>query len=332
MLPECLAPHHAMKQVLKGAFGRWPVWQVTGVWRPAGCAVLTYHRVGANRHGFKTIAADTFRQQMLWLREHCTLIAPGDFPDACASSSRVRPPVLITFDDAYRDYHDVAYPILRELRIPAVNFVATAFADAPDTLFWWDQVDLAVRASSRRRVELPWRAGTPVDLDAEGRERLRREVRVQIWSRPDEERDATIDALCTALDVRRAGLRIDRQVMTWEEIGRVTEYTTVGAHTHTHPLVSRVEEPRLRREVATSIARIAAHGAPPTLFAYPAGATSDTARRVLAEAGLRIAFTGEPGFNDTATDFLMARRFNAPATAGHLPYMLSGIAARVRAT
>ena len=321
-----------MRQAIKSAFGRWPVWQVTGVWRPAGCAVLTYHRVGANRHGFKTIPADVFRQQMRWVRENCSVIGPDDFVDACASGSRVRPRVLVTFDDAYRDYHDVAYPILRELRIPAVNFVATAFADAPDTLFWWDQVDLAVRAASRRRVELPWRPGAAVDLDAAGRERLRREVRVHIWSRPDEERDATIDALCAALDVRRASLRIDRQIMTWDEIAGVAELTTLGAHTHTHPLVSRVEEPRLRREVATSMARIEAHGPRPALFAYPAGAISETARRVLAEEGIRIAFTGEPGFNDTATDFLLAKRFNAPATAGHLPYMLSGVAARSRAT
>ena len=318
-----------MRQAIKSAFGRWPLWEVTGLWRPAGCAVLTYHRIGVNRHGFKNISADVFRRQMLWLREHCEMIGAAGFRDACAQPSRVRPPVLVTFDDGYRDYHDVAYPILRELRIPAVNFIATAFADAPDTLFWWDQVDLAVRASSRRRVELPWRPGQPVELDAAGREWLRRDVRVHIWSRPDAERDATLDALCDAVDVRRASLRIDRQIMTWDEIRSVGEFTTVGGHTHTHPLLSRIDEARMRHEIATCRARIAARASSPTMFAFPAGAVSDTAKRVLAEEGFDTAFGGDAGFNDAQTDWMAARRFNAPADAGHLPYVLSGVAARV---
>lgn len=319
-----------MRQVIKSAFGRWPLWEVTGLWRPAGCAVLTYHRIGVNRHGFKNIAADVFRRQMLWLREHCSVIGPGGFRDACTQVARIRPPVLVTFDDGYRDYHDVAYPILRELRIPAVNFVATAFADAPDTLFWWDQVDLAVRASSRPRVEPPWRAGPPVELDSAGREWLRRDVRVHIWSRPDDERDATIDALCDALDVRRASLRIDRQVMTWDEIRSVAEFTTIGGHTHTHPLMSRVDEPRLRREVATCRARITERTGSPAMFAYPAGAVSETARRVVADEGFHIAFGGEDGFNDAQTDWLTAKRINAPGDVGQLPYVLSGVAGRMR--
>ncbi len=33
--------------------------------------------------------------------------------------------VLVTFDDGYQSFYTAAYPILKSLRIPAVNFVIT---------------------------------------------------------------------------------------------------------------------------------------------------------------------------------------------------------------
>jgi peptidoglycan/xylan/chitin deacetylase (PgdA/CDA1 family) len=296
--------------------------------RNGGCAVLTYHRVGMNRQGFKHIPADVFRRQMHWLRAHCAIVAPADFREACGGGGRARPSVLVTFDDGYRDYHDVAYPILEELGIPAVNFVATGFADNPERLFWWDEVDLATRGSTRTRVELPWPDMPPVTLDHAGRERLRMDIRRRVWSRPDAEREETLAAFRDALGVRLTDLRIERQVMTWDEIRAVSELTTIGGHTHTHPLMSRVDEPRLRIEVATCRERIAAHTAVPAMFAYPSGATSEAAKRVVREEGFETAFSDERGFNDARTDWMAARRINAPADVGQLGYLLSGLARR----
>jgi peptidoglycan/xylan/chitin deacetylase (PgdA/CDA1 family) len=317
-----------MKRVIKSAVGVSPLWELSGVFRQGGCASLTYHRIGAARHGFKHIDADAFRQQMLWLREHCSIVEPSAFRDACSAPPRVRPGVLVTFDDGYRDYHDVAYPILRELRIPAVNFVATAFVDDPARTFWWDQVDVAAWGSSRARVELPWQPGHLIALDKAGRERVRMDVRRYIWSRPDDERTATLEALWSALDVGSADLRIERQVMTWDEIRAVSELTTIGGHTHTHPLMSRVDEPRLRSEVSTCRDRISAHTSVPAMFAYPSGAMSDTAKRVVREEGFDTAFSDERGFNDARTDWMAAKRINAPADVGQLGYLLSGLADR----
>lgn len=317
-----------MKRVVKKALGVSPFWELSGMFRPGGCAVLTYHRIGANAHGFKHISADTFRSQLQWLRQHCSIVSPSDFRSACARGDRVRPGVLVTFDDGYRDYHDVAYPILRDLGIPAVNFVVTHFAGRPDGLFWWDQVDLATWSSTRQHVELFWREGRRQALDAAGREWVRMDVRRYIWSRPDAEREPTVDAFCDALGVRRSDLRIERQLMTWDEIRGVAPLTTIGGHTHTHPLMSRVDDERLRSEISTCRDEITAQVARPTTFAYPAGAMSDAAKRILREEGFETAFSSARGFNDARTDWMAARRFNAPPDVRQLAYLLSGIAGR----
>lgn len=315
-----------VKEVLKATLARSPFWELSGAARHGGCAVLTYHRVGTNPNRFKHIPADIFRSQMLWLKAHCRLIAPSDFRHACRRPDRVRPAVLITFDDGYRDYHDVAYPVLRELGIPAINFVATQFVEEPGVMFWWDQVDLAVRASTRSTIDLFWRDGATVPLDRGGREHVRMDIRRFIWSRPDSERPATLAAFLDALDVRPASVQLDRQVMTWEEIRSVTEFTTIGGHTHTHPLMSRVDENRLQQEVATCRDRIAAQVGRPATFAYPAGALSDPAKRAVRDGGFELAFSTAPGVNDSSTDWYAVRRFNAPRDVRHLAYLLSGIA------
>ncbi|HET7695335.1 MAG TPA: polysaccharide deacetylase family protein [Vicinamibacterales bacterium] len=312
--------------MLKATLARSPFWELSAAVRAAGCAVLTYHRVGTNPHGFKHVPEDTFRRQMLWLSRHCRPVAPHDFREACVDGNRRRPPVLITFDDGYRDYRRVAYPILRELRIPAINFVATQFVEDGEARFWWDQVDLAVWASTRPAIELFWRDGERVTLDHAGRERVRMDVRRYVWSRPDSEKPATLARLLDALDVRPAAIAIERQVMTWEEIRDVGELTTIGGHTHTHPLMSRVDGDRLREEVAACRERIARHIGAPATFAYPAGATSDAAKRAVRDGGFDLAFCTAPGLNDRRTDWLAVRRFNAPRDVDRLAYLLSGLA------
>jgi peptidoglycan/xylan/chitin deacetylase (PgdA/CDA1 family) len=320
-----------MKRAIKTAVAAAPLWHLTGLLRRGGCAVLTYHRIGRNPAGFKHISADDFRRQMRWLREHCSIVAPADFRRACARMDRLRPSVMVTFDDGYRDYHDVAYPILRELKIPAINFVVTAFADDPGHLFWWDQVDLAAWSSARSHVDAFWQSGERVLLDRAGRERIRMEIRRYIWSRADEEREPTLNRFCAALDVKPGELCRDRQVMTWDEIRSVAELTTIGAHTHAHPLVSRIPEPQLRHEVVACRERIAAEVKRPTVFAYPSGAASETARRVLDEEGFDLAFSGTPGVNRPPIDWLDLKRINAPAAAEQLAFLLSGIPARFAA-
>ena len=54
----------------------------------------------------------------------------------------------ITFDDGYRDNHDIALPILLQLGLPATFFVATGFLDGGR--MFNDTVIEAVRFACRR--------------------------------------------------------------------------------------------------------------------------------------------------------------------------------------
>ena len=48
--------------------------------------------------------------------------------------------VLVTFDDGYRDFRELAWPLLKQYRVPAVMLVPTSFVSEPDQSFWWDSL------------------------------------------------------------------------------------------------------------------------------------------------------------------------------------------------
>ena len=107
-----------VKDVMSSRLG----WRVTArCLRASGVTVLMYHRITGPGSVFPGTEVSTFREQMTWLSRNCRAISAQDFEEAAASAGKSgsRPPVLVTFDDGYRDFHDNAYPILQELRIPS---------------------------------------------------------------------------------------------------------------------------------------------------------------------------------------------------------------------
>jgi peptidoglycan/xylan/chitin deacetylase (PgdA/CDA1 family) len=99
-----------------------------------GCAkilpVLMYHRVGPAQpgtHPALTVGPRPFRKQMEWLKRNgYTSISTGDWIAYCHEGKTLPPkPVLLTFDDAYEDLTEYAFPVLREYGFTAAVFVVT---------------------------------------------------------------------------------------------------------------------------------------------------------------------------------------------------------------
>ena len=74
------------------------------------------------------------------LKRYFTLIDTRDL-DAWRAGGELPPnPAMITFDDGYRDNHDVVLPILRRHEAKAVFFVATCYV-TDRRVFWWEHVN-----------------------------------------------------------------------------------------------------------------------------------------------------------------------------------------------
>jgi peptidoglycan/xylan/chitin deacetylase (PgdA/CDA1 family) len=297
----------AAKRALSSRWG----WRAVGpLVRAPGVVVLYYHRVlHRERSDIGGIGFDDFVGHMRWIRAHCDPIHPDELQERARDRRRGRPAVLVTFDDGYRDYHDLAYPVLRELAIPALVFVATSFLDA-DATPWTDDLQWAVLHSRSDRVRLPWSAppGVPLNGDA-SRTILGERAREHLKALPDGERRVALATLLRDLGVVPGR---ERQMLTWDEVRATMDITTYGGHSHTHPILARLTREDCEREIRVCRDRITAEtGWAPRYFAYPNGQPGDfdgETQELLRRHGFTVAFSTSPGVAGPDTDWMAVKR------------------------
>jgi peptidoglycan/xylan/chitin deacetylase (PgdA/CDA1 family) len=300
-----------LKNTLKSAFASSLGWRTVGAaLRAPGVIVLTYHRIVGDEPSLPGVSQARFAEHMRWLHDNCDPIRPEALVERAAARRSVRPPVLVTFDDGYRSYHDLAYPVLRRYGIPAVVFLVTGLVDEPGIL-WTDRIQWAARSSPLTSVRLDWyEGGRPIALDdSRARQAFGVAVRRHLKTIPDAERVERVEELVGVLG---GGAPSARQMVSWDEVRRTMDLTIWGGHTHTHCILSRVDRAGAEREIRTCRDRIAAEtGRAPPYFAYPNGSPADFTREtqaVVREQGFSIAFSAIEGIAGPDSDWLAVSR------------------------
>jgi peptidoglycan/xylan/chitin deacetylase (PgdA/CDA1 family) len=263
--------------------------------------VLNYHRIGeiaGNQLDDATFSAtaDRLREQVRYLKRWFAVPSVDEVLDSLDRGSFSNPTVLITFDDGYRDNYELAFPILRELGVPACFFVVTGLLDAP-TLPWWDRVAYTIKMMDGLTFEISYPEHLTIDLREVSRASATwRVLRACKEARSfDEPRFADELAMRTGVSVDARSLA-RRLFMSWESVREMARGgMTIGSHTVTHSVLASLSESAQRRELRDSRDRIAeAVGLPPGMLAYPVGGPRSftrVTRQLAREAGYRAAFS-----------------------------------------
>lgn len=297
---------------LLGRLARAPVFLKTllALTRPRRFLVLCYHRVNDSGHPFfGGMPTALFREQMEVLRDGFSVHGLHELVELAAAGDVPANAVAITFDDGYRDNYSNAYPILRELSLPATIFLVTDAVDG-NRLIWHDRV---FDAFARTRVERARFDGGELVLGdlARRRESLARVLSVLRSSSPAA-RDGVIAGLLSELGVTTPPVD-GWDKLSWDQVREMSANgIRFGAHTLDHPILSHVSEVEARRQIHDSKARIASElGTAVTEFAYPNGRAVDfdaATKRILSDEGFRCAVTTIGGANDGGSDPLALRR------------------------
>ncbi len=135
--------------------------------------ILMYHYIsapppGADRYRRDlSVPPDVFRAQMEYLKaQGYQTIALRDLVYALTRGTPLPPkPIVITFDDGYRDNYENAFPVLRELGFTGTFFVLTGPIDQNNPIYMsWDQLremraaGMEIGVHSRDHVELRGRS------------------------------------------------------------------------------------------------------------------------------------------------------------------------------
>ena len=269
--------------------------------------VFNYHRIRPDGSSFDTdleeyvydTCASTFAAQMRWLKANTEVLSEQQLIQQLDRPRQLRRLAsLITFDDGYLDNYTIAYPILRDLGLPATLFVPTRPIERRQ-LGWWDVMAYMIKTTRRPFIDVEGKTFTMPDQRREAASFYQ-----ELMKKAPTERTADlVQRLSDACEVDPPdSQRVERELMTWDQIREVAgENFTIGCHTHTHRVLSTLTEKEQERELTRSRAILEERlGTSVRSIAYPVGErqflvseTEQIARRL----GFDVGFTYLTGVN-----------------------------------
>ena len=104
-----------------------------------GILTLMYHRFDENKYPSTNIQMDVFKRQIKLIRNSkFNFYDPKDL-EKDFHIKKVEKKILITIDDAFSSFYEVAWPYLKEEKIPFILFVSTE-AVGKNGYMSWDQI------------------------------------------------------------------------------------------------------------------------------------------------------------------------------------------------
>ena len=260
--------------------------------------ILMYHR-------FPAADAGNFDRQCEYLAACYKVVSLPEAGERLRANTSLANLEVITVDDGYADMHDVAFPILRKHKLPATLFVTTGFIDGTD---WMpgDRVRHHFAHTPKDAVEVTDDKGEVHRFQTRGKDATEglRELLKRV---PNRTRARILAELADGAAGEPGSLPSAYRPCTWEELRAMSDAgVSIGAHTVTHPILSRVETgDEVEREIVGSKQRIETRLQKEVgLFAYPNGTAEDLNEATVrcARAHFACAVTAIPGLNPPGAD------------------------------
>jgi peptidoglycan/xylan/chitin deacetylase (PgdA/CDA1 family) len=274
--------------------------------------ILCYHRVGTEGAPlFSRLEPTVFAAQMRFIKKHYRVVPLGQLCSELQEAHLVKPTLAITFDDGYRDLYTHAFPVLQKYQIPATIYLigrSMETGEAP----WYDRIFAALSAAEGPVLEVKlgstcrFSLSSPVARAAAGWQ-----IVCYLRSIPDSERRVWCADFETQVPVPERELQ-DR-MLNWKQVREMQRGgVKFGAHTMTHPSVSRLSPSAMENELKSS-RRVLEQGLETYVqdFAYPFGKPSDcgsAAEEYLLRCGYRSAVTTRAGTNMIGANLMALRR------------------------
>jgi peptidoglycan/xylan/chitin deacetylase (PgdA/CDA1 family) len=254
--------------------------------------------------------AEAFERTMQWVRSWFNVLPAQEALSRLRAGTLPERALCITFDDGYADNASVALPILSRLSLPATFFIATGFLDGGR--MWNDSIIEAIRRCRADRLDL-----SEMDLGVHSlssvveRRAAIATLLPQLKYCIPEERERRVAAV-----VARSGSSMPTKLMMTSDDVRLLQRSgmTIGAHTHNHPILTRIDCADAKEDIRLGAERLEAiTGQRVALFAYPNGQPGNDYRHehvaLVKELGFAGAFSTAWGTARIDTDPFQIPRF-----------------------
>lgn len=261
-------------------------------WWQSDLRILAYHRImplpdpATFDFDLELISAspERFRDQMLMLKQRFRPMRLTDVVTALNAGQALPPDaVAVTFDDGYDDNYRIAYPILRELGVPATFFVSTGHIDSgrPFAYDWLVHMILLTGAPGLTLPEIG--IDLPMPESRDERRQLAGHVLLEMKSLSAIAQSDLITRLEREWRMPSNVTPVDCRPMTWSQLREMHEAGfEVGSHGVHHRMLAKLPQQDMEDEVHDSKASLERElGITTALMSYPVGGDRAFDERVI---------------------------------------------------
>lgn len=273
--------------------------------------ILNYHRAAGNN----------LSQQMRYLRRYYRVMhleeALATFYTPNTQQTDRRIPLVLTFDDGYRDNYTCAFALARSLQVPITIFLIPGYVESGERFWWLEGKRLAYHSHAEKvtiegqtyhlnNVKEQKALAGIIDkhirhaTSVAERNMFLTNIRKELATPASDELD-TFDTEALPL--------------TWEQVREMEQsgWVSYGAHTMHHPVLAYLVDAEEVQQEVTESKRILEQqlGYPVQAFVYPIGKPEhfgEVGPQAVLKAGYTWAVTTIEDVNTLETEHLQLRR------------------------
>ncbi len=269
--------------------------------------ILMYHGITASHNPItnfdqKHIETARFEEQIIYLKKHYTIISLNYYIEwKNHTKSLPSNPVILTFDDAYKNNYTRLLSILKKHNVPATIFLPTANINQQE-IGWYDTIAYCISQTKKKEVRIigkiyplqnekqkiaaVFEIKTKLPFCVSERNKLLKKIIHETEIDPKE---------CTDEDL---------MFLTWKQCKEMLDAgISFGSHTVNHPHLSALNEEEMQIEMEQSKKDIEKNLKNPCIFfSYPFGEHNIKARNMLKKTGYMLGVTTTYGMNTKDTD------------------------------
>ena len=253
--------------------------------------VICFHHIPSKEWFHSALAA---------IRSCYRFVSADELEGYFYESRRFNSRCLLRFDDGDRSFYEHAFPVLKDLALPAILFVSPRVLNGGSNYWFQDMARFQqCLPDSAIKETIGAVTGWPVD------EIVKYDVLALSKSLEFRELQKVLERLGDISGAEfESGLNISDDEL--REISR-SGVVTVGAHTMNHPILANEEDSLAAAEISRSISELSrVLDKEVRHFAYPNGLREldfgEREKRVLKAKGVKLAYSGETGFFGRRTD------------------------------
>lgn len=228
------------------------------------CVIMFYHRFSEIKQKaiLHRLDSNSFRKQMIHLKRWYDIITLDKLIEKIYRNERFeKKTIVITIDDGFKDNYDFAFPILKELNIPATIFLTSGLIGSQRAP-WVDELGIAIEKTNQKKIFFPELFGkNTINIsDSEMKSTEFHRLYLKMLYLDHNVKREYFNSLIEYLNEDNDKIPEERVMLNWAEIVEMSNNgITYGAHTMTHPTLSKMKLEEAKDEIASSRKEIEKH-------------------------------------------------------------------------